>query len=177
MNVDIILEFVELFCAGLLAGAEFMVCFGVRSTITVLEEQPQVQLRQALIRRLRVLVPAVYVPTLVSAVAVTVLAGTGEGFGFRCLGLLAVLVWTVTTFLGTVPINKATLTWRSDAPPRDWRAVVGRWERLDAVRFWAAVLAFAFFLTAVALRLAPHQALQPTGHANTASHGLLVPAA
>ena len=177
MNVDAILEFVELFCAGLLAGAEFIVCFGARSTITVLDEQPQVQLRQALIRRLRLLVPAVYVPALLSAVAVTVLADTGDGFGFRCLGLLAVLAWTVTTFLGTVPINKATLTWRPDAPPKEWRAVVSRWERLDKVRFWAAVIAFAFFLTAGALRRAPNLALQPTGHANPASPGVLVPPA
>jgi hypothetical protein len=154
MNAVAVLEFVELFCAGLLAGAEFIVCFGVRSTITVLDEQPQVQLRQALIRRLRVLVLAIYEPTLLSAVAVTVLAGAGDGFGFRRLGLLAVLVWTVTTFVGTVPINKATLTWRPEAPPEDWGAVVSRWERLDKVRFGAAVMAFAFFLTAVALRLA-----------------------
>src|SRR5215469_5755753 len=101
MNLDVILEFVNLFCAGLLAGAEFIVCFGVRSTITVLDEQPQIQLRQALIRRLRLLVPAVYLATLLSAVAVAVLVGTGDGFGFRCMGLLAVLVWTFTTFLGT----------------------------------------------------------------------------
>src|SRR6516162_8157713 len=146
MNAVAILEFVELFCAGLLAGAEFIVCFGVRSTIAVLDEQPQIQLRQALIRRLRVLVPAVYVPTLLSAVAMTVLAGTDFGFWWRCVGLLALLVWTVTTFVGTVPINKATLTWRPDAPPEDWRGIVRRWERLDAVRFWAAVTAFAFFL-------------------------------
>src|SRR5262249_11194180 len=147
MNVDVILEVVDLLFAGLLAGAEFIVCFGVRPTITVLDEQPQVQLRQALIRRLRVLVPGVYGGTLLSAVAVTVLAGMGEGFGFRCMGLLAVLVWTLTTFVGTVPLNKATLTWRPDAPPKDWRAVVSRWERLGTVRFWTAGLAFALFLT------------------------------
>jgi hypothetical protein len=154
MNEAVILEFVGLFCAGLLAGAEYIVRFGVRETITVLDEQPQIQLRQALIRRLRVLVPAVYVPTAVSAVAVTVLDGTGGSFGFRCLGLLAILVWSLTTFLGTVPINAATLTWRPDAPPDNWRAIVRKWERLDTIRFWAAVSAFAFFLTAVALRLA-----------------------
>jgi len=152
MNVDAVLEFVVLFFAGLLTGAEFIVCFGVRSTITVLDEQPQIQLRQALIRRLRMLVPAVYVPTLLSAVAMTVLAGTKDSFWWRCVGLLALLVWTLTTFVGTVPINKATLTWRPDAPPEDWRGIVRRWERLDKVRLWAALAAFAFFLTA-ALRL------------------------
>jgi hypothetical protein len=153
MSLDVFLEFVNLFCAGLLAGAEFVVYLGVRSPITVLEEQPQIQLRQALIRRLRVLVPAVYLLTLLSAIAVAVLAGTGDGFAFQCMGLLAIFVWSLTTFLGTVPINKATLRWRPDAPPADWRSVVSRWERLDTVRFWAAVIAFAFFLTAVAVQL------------------------
>jgi len=38
-------------------------------------------------------------------------------------------------------------------------------QRPRQVRFWAAVTAFAFFLTAVALGLAPNQALQQTGRA------------
>jgi hypothetical protein len=157
MNVCAILEFFNLFCTGVLAGAELIVRFGVRGPITVLDEQPQVRLRQALIRKLRVLVPGVYVPTALSAVGVAVLAGTGPGFAFRCMGLLAVLLWTLTTFLGTVPINADMLTWRPEAPPNHWRAIVGKWERLDTVRFWAAVMAFTFFLTAVALRLAPNE--------------------
>ena len=131
MSAVVILEFVNLFCAGLLAGAEFVVRFGVRGSITVLDEQPQAQLRQALIRRLRVVVPSVYVPTALSAVAVTVLAGTGAGFGFRCAGLVAILLWTLTTFLGTVPINAATLTWRPDALPDNWKTMVSKWEQLD----------------------------------------------
>ncbi len=153
MNEGVLLEFVNLFCAGLLAGAEFLVCFGVRGTITVLDEQPQIQLRQALIRRLRVAVPALYVPTALSAIGVAIVDATGEGFGWRCAGLLAVLVWTLTTFLGTVPLNTDMLTWRPDAPPKDWRSIVSKWERLDIIRFWAAVMTFAFFLTAVALKI------------------------
>jgi hypothetical protein len=157
INIYLLLEFLNLFCAGLLAGAEYTVRFGVRAPITILDERPQVELRQALIRRLRVLVPAVYVPTALSAVAVMVLAGSGAGFGFRCVGLLAVLLWTATTFLGTVPINADMLTWRPEAPPAQWKAIIGKWERLDTIRFWAAVVAFAFFLTAAALRLAGMQ--------------------
>jgi hypothetical protein len=78
MNEWLILEFFNLFCAGLLAGAEYTVRFGVRGPLTILDEQPQVVLRQALIRRLRVFVPAVYGPAALSAVAVTIGAGSGK---------------------------------------------------------------------------------------------------
>jgi hypothetical protein len=84
---------------------------------------------------------------------VAVLEGTARGFVFRCTGLLAVLIWTLATFNGTVPINAAVLTWRPDAPPENWKAVIKRWERLDTVRTWAALAAFVCFLTAVALQL------------------------
>jgi uncharacterized membrane protein len=156
-NVDmshIILEFINLFCAGLLAGIEFIVCFGVRTPLTALDIQPQIQIRQALIRRLRVLVPPVFLLTAISGATVTVRDGTAPGFVFRCAAVLAVFTWTLATFIGTVPINEAVLTWRSDVPPENWKAVIKRWERLDMVRTWAALTAFAFFLTAVALRLA-----------------------
>jgi uncharacterized membrane protein len=147
----IVLEFVNLFCTGLLAGIEFIVCFGVRAPLRVLDDQPHIQLRQALIKRLRVLVPAVFVLTVLSAIAAAVLEGAAPGFVFRCAGLLAMLVWTVATFNGTVPINEAVLTWRPDAPPENWKAIIQRWERLDAVRTWAALAAFVCFLTAVAM--------------------------
>ncbi|HEX4702569.1 MAG TPA: anthrone oxygenase family protein [Pseudonocardiaceae bacterium] len=145
----VVLEFVNLFCVGILAGTEFVVRLGVRAPITVLAEQPQIQLRQALIRRLRVVVPAVFGATVLSTVAVTVADGTGA---VRLVGIAAVVAWTLVTFTGTVPINKATLTWRPDAPPHDWRVLVRRWERLDTARAVAATTAFAFFLTAVAVR-------------------------
>jgi uncharacterized membrane protein len=156
----IVLEFINLFCTGLFAGIEFIVCFGVRGPLNVLDDQPHIQIRQALIRRLRVLVPAVFLPTAISGVTVAVLEGTAPGFVFRCAGACAVLAWTLATFNGTVAINEAVLTWRPDAPPANWKAIIRRWERLDLVRTWAALTAFACFLTAVALRLAGI----PAGH-------------
>ena len=68
-------------------------------------------------------------------------------------GVLALLIWFLVTLFGTVPINTAALEWQPDEPPRDWRALVDRWERLNTIRAWAAILAFGFFLTAVAVRL------------------------
>jgi uncharacterized membrane protein len=148
----LVMEFINLFCSGLLAGIEFIVCFGLRAPLTVLGVQPQIQIRQALIRRLRVLVPAVFLLTAASGVSVAVLGRAEPGSFFRCAGLLAVLTWTVATFRGTVPINEALLTWRPEAPPANWKEIIERWERLDLVRTWAALTAFACFLTAVAVR-------------------------
>jgi uncharacterized membrane protein len=156
MNPATVLDFVNLFFAGILAGALFVIDYGVRAPVAVLDEQSQIQLRQALIRRLRVLVPAIFVPTVLSGVAITILDGVDPGFGFRCAGLLVVLTSFLLTLLGTVPINKATLTWRPSAPPKNWRTLVSRWERFDRARTWAAVTAFALFLTALALKLAAH---------------------
>jgi len=85
-------------------------------------------------------------------VAVAVVDGTAAGVGFRWAGVAAVQTRNAATFLGTVPINQAALDWSPEAPPSDWRALVDRWERLNTVRTWAAVLAFACFLTAVAVR-------------------------
>jgi uncharacterized membrane protein len=151
MNADQIVGFVNLFCGGILAGEEFVIRFGVRRPIASLDEGPQIELRQRLIRSLRILVPAVFVPTVLSGVAVTMLAGRGLGFGFRCAAVVALLIWTVTTLKGTVPINEATLEWEPKAPPANWRALVSRWELLDTVRTWAAITAFALFLTAMAV--------------------------
>jgi len=52
-----VLGFTNLLCAGMLAGEEFVIRYGVRAPVASLDPQPEIQLRQALIRRLRVLVP------------------------------------------------------------------------------------------------------------------------
>ncbi len=150
--LQLTIEFANLFLAGLFAGEELAICYGVRTSLAKLDDQPQTQLRQSLIRKLRVLVPAIFVPTAVSSMIAIALAGASPGFGFRCAGLLLLLVWAAIAFLGTVPINQAVLDWQLEALPDDWKSIVDRWERLDVGRCWAAVISFACVLIAVALR-------------------------
>lgn len=156
MNTAIALDFVNIFFAGMLAGIEFVIHYGLRAPAEMLDEPSQLKLRQAMVLRLRVLVPAFFVPTAVSGIAVTVLDGVAPGFWFRCAALLALLTWALIRVVGTVPINSATLTWQPNAPPKNWKALVNHAEQFHIVGVWAAVLAFAFFLTAVALKLAVH---------------------
>ncbi|RKP57985.1 DUF1772 domain-containing protein [Cohnella endophytica] len=149
----VIFEFVSLFLAGILAGEEFVVRYGVHVSLSHLDYQSQIRVRQALILKLRVLVPAIILPTVVSGITVLFLNGTGPGFAFRCAGVLALLIFILTTIIGTVPINKGVLDWRPDAPPSNWKQLIKRWERLDVVRSSAAILAFACFLAAVTVQL------------------------
>jgi uncharacterized membrane protein len=144
-----ILEFVSLFLAGILAGEEFVVRYGVRGPLAALDDRTHIQLRQGLIHTLRVLVPATAVPAFISGIAVAILDGTRPGWPLRWAGVFALLVWFLVTAFGTVPINTAAIDWQPDAPPPDWKAKVDRWERLNTVRTWAAVLAFALLLAAV----------------------------
>ena len=156
MTLATILDFINVFFAGMLAGIEFVIHYGLRAPAEMLDEQSQLQLRQALVLRLRVLVPAFFVPAAVLGIVLTVLDSAAPGFGFRCAGVVALLTWIGIRVIGTVPINSATLTWQPSAPPKNWKAQVNHAERFHIVGVWAAVLAFACFLTAVALKLAAH---------------------
>ncbi|HLY27253.1 MAG TPA: hypothetical protein VKQ72_12985 [Aggregatilineales bacterium] len=153
MNSIIALDFANLFFTGLLAGIELVIHYGLRAPAEVLDERSQLQLRQALVLRLRVLVPAFFLPAALSGLAVTVLNSGTPGFWLRCAGLLAMFIWVVIRVVGTVPINSATLTWQPGAPPRNWKALVNHAERFHIVGVWADLLAFALFLTAMALQL------------------------
>ena len=152
--VRIIIELISLFLAGILAGEEFVVRYGVHVSLSSLDEPSHIRVRQSLIRRLRILVPAIILPTAASSIVALILDGTEPGFAFRCAGVASLLILFLTTIFGTLPINKSALDWQPDAPPKHWRQQVDRWGKLDVIRVTAAILSFAFLLIATAIRLA-----------------------
>jgi hypothetical protein len=156
MTLVIILDFVNLFFAGMLAGVEFVIHYGLRGPSETLDEHAQLQLRKALVMRLRVMVPAFFAPTAVLGIVLTVLNVGTPGFWFRCAAVVAICIWILIRVVGTVPINSATAEWDLNVPPKNWQELVTRAERFHILGVWAAILAFAFFLTAVALKLAVH---------------------
>ena len=112
-----VIEFAALFLAGLLAGEEFVVRYGVRGPLAALDDRAHIEFRQGLIRTLRVLVPAIFGPALAAGVAAAIAAGAGPGVALRWAGVLALLGWALVTLFGTVPINSGALDWRPAAPP------------------------------------------------------------
>ena len=156
MNSVSVVRFAGLFFAGILSGVEIALHYGLQGPTTVLSDRSQIQLRQALVRRLRVLVPALFLPTAVLGVVVMVIDGAAYGLWLRCVGVFGVVTWIAIRVIGTVPINSASVTWDLDAPPENWRALIDHAERFHIVGVWAVVLAFACFLANAALTIAAH---------------------
>ena len=153
MNLITILDLVNIFFAGMLAGIEFVIHYGFRGPSETLDEHAQLQLRKALVIRLRVLVPAFFAPTALLGIVLTLLNIGAPGFWLRCVAVVAVLVWILIRVVGTVPINSATADWDLNSPPQNWKEMVTRAERFHILGVWAAVLAFACFLLAMTLKL------------------------
>jgi uncharacterized membrane protein len=143
------LQAVGLLLVGLLAGEELVVRYGLHPALSALPDRAHLQARQALVRRLRVLVPIIMIPTVLVGVAVLVASGAGHGLAFRWAGVVALAAFVLFSFLGTVPINIAVNDWDVDDPPRNWLAVVDRWMRIDTFRSSAAILAFVCFVVAL----------------------------
>jgi uncharacterized membrane protein len=150
---DPVLQSIGLLLAGLLAGEEFIVRYGVQPALNKLEDRSHLEARQSLVRRLRIVVPAVMIPTVLAGVAVLVFGGSGAGLGFRWGGVWALAAFVLFSFLGTVSINIQVNGWNIDNPPADWRQTVRRWEQIDVFRSAAAIAAFACFTIAMALQL------------------------
>lgn len=143
MSPVALLTFCNLLSGGLLAGAELAVHHAVVAPMETLDASAQLQLRQALILKLRVLIPALFIPAALSGAALLIRQASGPGLALRCLGMAAILTWIALRVVGTVPINSATLTWSRSAPPPDWQRRIAHAERFHIVGVYAAILSFA----------------------------------
>jgi hypothetical protein len=153
MSGHLLIESISLFLSGILAGEEFIVRYGLQPAIAKLDDKAHIQARVALVKRLRFVVPAIMVPTVILAILALTLTDSGSGILFRWLGAVSLVAFLLISFLGTVPINIKVIEWDAGKPPEDWKSVVKRWELLDVFRSTAAMLAFAFFIISIALQV------------------------
>ncbi|MEJ2861673.1 hypothetical protein [Actinomycetospora flava] len=87
-------------------------------------------------------------------VALVGLWGSGTPFLLATLGLAAIVAGPLlTSRFGAEPTYDVMLAWAPDAPPRDWREVRARWQRLNWIRAAATWLALALFVAATWLYL------------------------
>ncbi len=86
--------------------------------MSTLSDEAHLELRKALILRLRVLVPAVFVPAALCGLTATLVSGLGSGALFRAIGVFGIATWVAGRVVGTVPVNRRTLTWATKSPPQ-----------------------------------------------------------
>jgi Anthrone oxygenase len=133
---------------GLLAGEELIVRWGVQPALASLANHAHLHARIALVKRLKVVVPILIVPTVIATAACLAFSSGQPGGAIRWAGLAALLTFVLLSALGTVPINIKINDWDADQPPANWRKIVHRWTVIDAFRSSAAVLTFLLFTIA-----------------------------
>lgn len=141
-----ITETVNLFFAGILTGLEIAAHYGFHGPSSALEQRPQIQLRQGLVRKLRWLVPVFFIPTALTAIAVTALSTNNIVLVLRLIALGALGIWVYVRIIGTVKINAASLVWDPDNPPTNWREQINKAEKFHMVGTWVTVIAWICFL-------------------------------
>jgi uncharacterized membrane protein len=134
---------VSIFFVGLLAGEEFAIRFGIRGPLARLDPRAHIEMRQGLIRTLRVLVPILFALSMLSGIAATIAGWQGSPGTLRLCSVVLLVAFIIVTLTGTVPINKAADGWDASNPPPGWQEAMRRWERLDTIRTALALGAFA----------------------------------
>ncbi len=119
MSIGTVVGSMNLFLTGLLAGEEFVIRYGARALVASLDRRAHIDPRQRLNRRLRILVPALAGPTILTGLPTTLVDRRDRRFALRGAGQLSLFVLAGVTLLGTVPINAAVLEWDPDAPAAD----------------------------------------------------------
>lgn len=140
------LHFLTLLFTGLLAGFEIAIHYGLGAPPQSLSEPAQIVLRQAMVRRLRILAPLLFLPALALSVGLTIQEWHRGAARLHLLALALLAVWLIIRVLRTVPVNSATLEWEPEMPPPGWRELIERTERFHVIAAWAAVFAFICFL-------------------------------
>ncbi len=144
-----VLGVVTVVAIGLMVGVEFAVAVFVNPIFDRLPGEAGLAARSDGGRVLGRVMPFWYSGSIVLAAVWVVLAWGGAAVvpvGVAA-GLLVLAIVLSITLL--VPINDRVKTWSAGDAPADWRAQVGRWDRLHYAR--VALLVVAFALVAIGL--------------------------
>ena len=132
--------------SGWLAGAESASWALLQPVVARLDDTPQIQMQQGMLRTFGRVMPILLPLTSVLIVLTAVLAPAGPPRVLWVVAAVAAAALIAFTLTVNVPINKRTLTWDAEHPPDGWRADRHRWHTYQAVR---AVLLAVWFLCAV----------------------------
>jgi uncharacterized membrane protein len=144
-----VLAVVTVVVIGLLVGVELSVAAFVNPIFDRLPEDAGLAARSDGARVLGRLMPFWYSGAVVLAAVWVVLAWGGEPTIPVVVAIALLVAAVIASITLLVPINDRVRTWSAGHAPADWRAQVGRWDRLHLGR--VALLVAAFVLVTVGL--------------------------
>lgn len=116
--------------------------YGIAAPSASFGEAERIALRQVFLRRLRVLAPALFLPSFLLTLLIA-FQERHEGGPWLCwAAAAALLLRVIIRIVRTVPVNSATLEWNPNAPPPNWQSSVARTEQFHVIAAWAAIFAF-----------------------------------
>lgn len=137
-----IVQAVEVFATGLVAGIFAMSAFGVLPAAAKLDTSAHILMRQHLGRPLsKFMPPLMLIPIAASIGAVTICRTSVSSAldEFACFLSLATVAITVVV---NGRLSRHFARWKCEALPRDWQREIRRWNIAHFVRMVASVGAF-----------------------------------
>jgi uncharacterized membrane protein len=145
---------IALISTGLIAGIFFGHRAGVSRASTQLTPGSFIQLQQIIHQVFQRMMPPLVVAAVLGTLTWTVLLRAGGpvvAFWLLVSASVCLLGAAILTRAINIPINRQLMTWDSQAPPREFSEVWGRWECIHSIRTILAVIALVCQTLALAV--------------------------
>ncbi|MBV9508440.1 MAG: DUF1772 domain-containing protein [Acidobacteriia bacterium] len=145
------IDFADVLLAALLVGA----MFGVWLLLNPARRIPglYITLHQQGIRTLNTALPAFGAATVILSVVSAVLArGQRGGFSLLIATAICFAAAGFITRFQNQRINVTVITWRSDAPPANWKYITGVWLKWHVVRLLVGIAGLSLLVIAILRR-------------------------
>ncbi len=123
MTAYVVVSIAALLLSGWLAGAESASWALLQPVVARLEDTPQIKMQQGMLRTFGRVMPVLLPLTSVLIILTAVLAPAGAARLLWVVAAVAAVIMIAFTLAINVPINKRTLTWDPEHPPRDGRQI------------------------------------------------------
>jgi uncharacterized membrane protein len=138
-----IVQALNVFATGLVAGAFFMGTVAVHPAMAKLDPASHLLVRQDLIRSLQRFLPPFMLVPIPASIAAPTLCRASVSWPLDALGCALSLATVGITVAVNGPLNRHFARWSPDALPPDWQRYVRRWNLAHSIRTIVALGAFA----------------------------------
>lgn len=148
MEINIII-FITLLAYSFLVSQSFIYIIALRNVQTSMEAINYIELRKLLDRNFRKKYSVIVYSSLISTTLLTVLCSvepTGIMFISAAIAWVALIIDTLLTVKGNMPINKIINAWSKDNYPADWILYRNKWLSVFGKRQVAVIIGFLSLL-------------------------------